>query len=101
LRDLYYDTLINHQPVLRLVAEQFGADHLMLGSDYPLGSGSLEDALHIVQDANLTETERELVLGANALRVFNLRCEHRTLLHLRLHRHLPIRERWPNMASGW
>src|SRR5690349_19097746 len=44
----------------------------MLGSDYPLGSGSLEDALRIVQDASLTEAERELVLGANAVRVFNL-----------------------------
>ena len=72
LRELYYDTLISHQPALRLATEQFGADHLMFGSDYPLGSGSLEDALRFVQDAELTEAERELVLGANAVRVLNL-----------------------------
>jgi uncharacterized protein DUF1648 len=27
-----------------MAKEQFGAEHLMLGSDYPLGSGSLRDA---------------------------------------------------------
>jgi aminocarboxymuconate-semialdehyde decarboxylase len=72
LRDLYYDTLINHQPALRLATDQFGADHLMLGSDYPLGSGSLEDAVAFVREADLTESERELVLGANAMRLLNL-----------------------------
>jgi aminocarboxymuconate-semialdehyde decarboxylase len=72
LRDLYYDTLINHQPALRLATDQFGADHLMLGSDYPLGSGSLEDAVGFVRAADLTESERELVLGANAVSLLNL-----------------------------
>jgi uncharacterized protein DUF1648 len=37
-------TLISQQLSLRMAKEQFGAEHLMLGSDYPLGSGSLRDA---------------------------------------------------------
>src|SRR5262249_47005694 len=48
MNELCYDTLISHPLSLRMAKEQFGADHLMLGSDYPLGSGSLEDAVGFV-----------------------------------------------------
>jgi predicted TIM-barrel fold metal-dependent hydrolase len=69
LQDLYYDTLISHQLSLRMAKEQFGAEHLMLGSDYPLGGGSLEHAVRLVREADMTDVERELVLGGNAVRV--------------------------------
>jgi aminocarboxymuconate-semialdehyde decarboxylase len=72
LADLYYDTLIGHQPSLQLAKRQFGAERLMLGSDFPLGSSPLEDAVQFVLDADLTDPEREQVLGATAVRVLGL-----------------------------
>ncbi|HLG72377.1 MAG TPA: amidohydrolase family protein, partial [Chloroflexota bacterium] len=66
MAELYYDTVSQHQPALRLAKEQFGAEHLMLGSDYPLGSSPLEDSVQFVRDADFTPAERDLVLGGNA-----------------------------------
>jgi predicted TIM-barrel fold metal-dependent hydrolase len=72
LRELYFDTLINHAPSLRLAKEQFGAERLMLGSDYPLDMSPLEESLRFLMEADLTETERQQVLGANSARVLGL-----------------------------
>jgi aminocarboxymuconate-semialdehyde decarboxylase len=72
LRELNFDTLINHQPSFRLAKDQFGADHLMLGSDYPLGMSPLEQSLRFLEEADLSETERQQVLGGNAARVLGL-----------------------------
>ena len=69
LRELYFDTLINHQPSLRLAKDQFGADHLMLDSDYPPGMLPLEQSLRFLEEADLSEAERHQILGANATRV--------------------------------
>jgi hypothetical protein len=73
LNELYHDTLISHQPSLLLAKEQFGAEHLVLGSDYPLGGAPLEDSLRFIMDANLTDDEREQILRGNAVRVLGLK----------------------------
>ena len=73
MNELYYDTVSQHPPALRLAKEQFGAEHLMLGSDYPLGSTPLEDSVRFVSDAGFSPSERDLVLGGNAARVLGLR----------------------------
>lgn len=72
MKELYYDTVSQHPPALRMAKEQFGADHLMLGSDYPLGSSPLEESVRFIADADLTPVERDLVLGGNAARVLKL-----------------------------
>jgi len=72
LKELYYDTVSFHQPALRVAVEMFGPDHLMLGSDYPLGSGSLEAAVKFIAESNLSESEQEKVCAANAMRVLDL-----------------------------
>jgi aminocarboxymuconate-semialdehyde decarboxylase len=74
LKELYYDTVSFHPPALRLDYEMFGADHLMLGSDYPLGRASLEAAVQFVADFDdFSPGEREQVLSGNAIRVLGLR----------------------------
>ena len=72
MKELYYDTVSFHSPALRLCADMFGAGHLMLGSDYPLGSGTLEEAFRFVADFGFSEPEQEQVLGGNAARVLGL-----------------------------
>ena len=82
LRELYYDTLIGHQPSLRLAKEQLGAEHLMLGSDYRLGMAPLEESLRFLADADLTEDEREQVMGGNAARVLGLSVPSSKMAHI-------------------
>jgi predicted TIM-barrel fold metal-dependent hydrolase len=73
MKELYYDTVSFHQPALRLVHEMFGAAHMMLGSDYPLGSGTLERSVNFVADSGLSEADQALVFGRNAVEVLRLR----------------------------
>ena len=72
MKELYYDTVSGHPPALRLCAEMFGADHLLLGSDYPLGAGTLDESYRFVADAGFNAAEREQMLGGNAARVLGL-----------------------------
>ena len=39
IRRLYFDSLLHFEPALRYVVETFGADHVLLGSDYPFDMG--------------------------------------------------------------
>jgi len=74
LKELYYDTVSFHPPALRLDFEMFGADHLMLGSDYPLGRASLESAVRFVAEFDdFCEQDRAQVFGENAIRVLRLK----------------------------
>jgi aminocarboxymuconate-semialdehyde decarboxylase len=45
-----------------------GAEHVLLGSDYPFDMGS-ERPADLVREAGLPERERDLILGGNAERL--------------------------------
>jgi predicted TIM-barrel fold metal-dependent hydrolase len=64
--------VIFHHPALTLAHEMFGPEHIMLGSDYPLGSGGLEEAVKFVAESGFSEADREKMLGANAVQVLGL-----------------------------
>lgn len=68
----YWFDLIAHNPaMLRYLAGTYGADRLVIGSDYPLGGG----LAHPVQEARalgLPRDQEDLVLGGNAERLLGL-----------------------------
>jgi 6-methylsalicylate decarboxylase len=72
-RGLYWDpALAFGDPVLRMLRSVVGLDHVVCGSDYPyfrrdLAVGCIAALGH---SEELTSSEREAVLGANALRLF-------------------------------
>lgn len=67
------------RPYLDAAFECFGADRLMIGSDWPVCTlaGNYADAMGVVVDyvARASARERELVLGATALRFWNVTVE--------------------------
>ena len=67
----YYDTVVHDANTLEFVCKQFGADRVMLGSDYPFAVGDLEPC-KVVHDTNLTEAEKADIFGNVAERVFHL-----------------------------
>ena len=67
----YYDTVVHDSNTLQFVCKQFGADRVMLGSDYPFAVGDLEPC-KVVNDANLTDAERADIFGNVATRIFHL-----------------------------
>jgi aminocarboxymuconate-semialdehyde decarboxylase len=67
LRRLWYDTANGHPAALRCACESFGADRLMLGTDYPYRRGAnLEHAVNYVDSSGLAPEEAQAIRGDNA-----------------------------------
>ena len=73
-RRLYFDTVMFEPGALRFLCDTVGADKIMLGSDYPFGIGDPEPR-RIVDEASLTEAERQAILGKTAARIFHIDCD--------------------------
>lgn len=68
---LSFDITVFDPGMVEHLVRTYGAEKVLLGTDYPFDMG-LPDPLALVADTGLTEGERELVVGGNALRLFGL-----------------------------
>jgi aminocarboxymuconate-semialdehyde decarboxylase len=68
LRRFLVDTVVHEVDVLRDLVRFFGADRVLLGSDYPFDMGT-ERPAEIVRALELPPDEEALILGGNALRL--------------------------------
>ncbi|TMB94217.1 MAG: amidohydrolase [Chloroflexi bacterium] len=66
LRRLYYDTVSFSAPSLRLAMEQVGAEHLVMGSDYPHLLGSIERSVSSIESLSLGADQKEAIFSGNA-----------------------------------
>jgi aminocarboxymuconate-semialdehyde decarboxylase len=72
LRELYYDT-VNFDPrAIELAIDFAGAEHIMAGSDYPHMIGSIDKMLSSLGSVDLSESDREAILGGNAASLLGL-----------------------------
>lgn len=71
LHRLYTDTIAGSPRALGLAIEQFGADRVCFGSDYPFGNQ--QEALDLVQTAALPDETAAAVCGENAIDLFGLK----------------------------
>ena len=69
LKHFYFDTITHDATVLKNLVEFAGADHVLLGSDYPFDMGN-ENPVELVHSARLGADAEELILGGNAVRLF-------------------------------
>jgi aminocarboxymuconate-semialdehyde decarboxylase len=69
LAALYYDTLVHEPKVLRFLADQVGAERIMLGSDMPFPIGDLAPT-KVVTDAGFSASETASMMGGLAQRLF-------------------------------
>ncbi len=70
-RRLYFDSLTLSPANLRFLVEQFGADHVVIGSDYPFDMGAV-DPVGAVGEAGLPAAARTQIEGATAARFLGL-----------------------------
>jgi aminocarboxymuconate-semialdehyde decarboxylase len=64
----YVDTVVHDTDVLRGLVDFFGAERVLLGSDYPFDMG-VERPAEIVRALGLPAQQESAVLGSNALRL--------------------------------
>lgn len=71
LKKLYYDTVTFNPYNLHMLRDEFGTDHMLMGSDYPHLLGSIEKSVSTIQALAIPEVEKQKILGGNALSILN------------------------------
>jgi aminocarboxymuconate-semialdehyde decarboxylase len=71
LKRIYVDTIVFTPHQLRGLVETFGADHVLLGTDYPFDMADYDPVGHVV-DAGLDAKTVEALCGGNAKRLLGL-----------------------------
>jgi aminocarboxymuconate-semialdehyde decarboxylase len=71
-RKFYFDTIAHSAAAQRFLVDQFGVDHVLLGSDYFFDMGQDDPVGEIEALAGLTDEERAAILGGNAARLARL-----------------------------
>ncbi len=72
LKDLYCDTVSFYKPALMMAYEFYGAERMVLGSDFPLLIGDLPGAVPSIEGMDITSAEKEKILGQNVQRLLKL-----------------------------
>lgn len=72
LKRLYFDTMVYDSYELATLIERYGAERLMLGTDYPYDMGEDDPVELICSVEGLSDHERALILGGNATRFLRL-----------------------------
>jgi aminocarboxymuconate-semialdehyde decarboxylase len=71
LANLYFDITVFDAGLVELLVARFGADRVLLGTDYPFDMG-LTDPLALLGETRIDQGQREMISGGNASRLFGL-----------------------------
>jgi aminocarboxymuconate-semialdehyde decarboxylase len=72
LKRLYFDALVYTHNQLHHLVEGYGADHILVGTDYPADMGEIDPIGFIEGADKLDDNDRRAILGGNAARLLNL-----------------------------
>ncbi len=73
LKQLYFDTLVYSPRVLRHLIDQVGAERIVMATDYPFPVASRDPVGDVAAVFDLTESDKDAILGATAARLLKLR----------------------------
>jgi aminocarboxymuconate-semialdehyde decarboxylase len=72
LKRLYFDSLVFTHHQLQYLVEQYGADHVLVATDYPADMGEVDPIGFIEGARGLDDVERAAILGRNAARLLGI-----------------------------
>ena len=73
LKELHTDAVCFYQPALKMAYAFFGAERIVLGSDFPLPIGDLEAAVPSIEAMDISTEEKQKILGGNVQRLLKLK----------------------------
>lgn len=68
---MWFDLTVFDPSMVEQLVARFGADRLLIGTDYPFDMGET-DPLALLAAANVSDVDRLAIAGENAARLFNL-----------------------------
>jgi aminocarboxymuconate-semialdehyde decarboxylase len=71
LKRLHYDTVNFNPHMLMMVRNMIGADHMVMGSDYPHLLGSIDRAVSSIERLTISDQEKRRIFAGNALSILN------------------------------
>lgn len=72
LKLFYFDTMVFEPDQLGFLITKYGADHVLLGTDYPYDMGETDPLGLVGRVTGLTDAQRALIVGGNAARILGL-----------------------------
>ena len=73
LEKFYFDSITFDPEMLKRLIDRFGADHVVLGTDYPYDMGEDDPLGLVAQVKRLSKADRDLVIGGNAARLLKIK----------------------------
>lgn len=73
LEKIYFDTITHNSEMLGNLIERFGADHVMLGTDYPYDMADDHPLKTIGGVKRLSVADRKLIEGGNAVKMMKIK----------------------------
>lgn len=72
MKKIYYDTMVFGEAQLEHLVNLWGADHVVIGTDYPYDMGYYEPVDFVEGAKSLTRAQKDAILGANAAKLLGL-----------------------------
>ena len=72
LKRLYFDSIVYTHHQLEYLVEQYGADHVLMGTDYPADMGEVDPIGFVEGAKSLDDAQRRAILGRNAARLLDI-----------------------------
>lgn len=72
VKKLYFDTITHDSDTLRFLISMVGADHVLIGTDYPYDMGDLDPVRTVEELTGLSADQSAKIMGGNAASLFKI-----------------------------
>jgi aminocarboxymuconate-semialdehyde decarboxylase len=73
MKKIYYDTMVFDEKQLEHLVNLWGADHVVIGTDYPYDMGYYKPVGFVNGTKSLSRAEKDAIIGGNAAKLLGLR----------------------------
>ena len=73
LKKVYFDTVVFSEAQLRHLVNLWGADHVVIGTDYPYDMGYYKPVDFVERARALTRAQKDQIIGGNAAKLLGLK----------------------------
>jgi aminocarboxymuconate-semialdehyde decarboxylase len=73
MKKIYYDTMVFSETQLKHLVNLWGADHVVIGTDYPYDMGYYKPVDFVERTSGLTRAQKDQIIGGNAAKILGLK----------------------------